>query len=394
MKGMLSDIKILDLTAFLAGPFCTLILADMGANVVKIEAPPKGDPTRQIAPFINGHSFFFLGANRGKKSVKLNLKSEQGKKILLQLAACSDVLVENFRPGVMKRLGLDYDKISELNPNIIYASLSGFGHSGPYKEKGAYDMAIQAYSGLMSITGYPGGEPVCVGYSIGDMGVGIYGAIAILGAIHARTIEKKGQYLDVSMLDCQVALMTNPIGRYFASGIIPGPLGSRHPTVSPHQVFKSKTGYFIVVATTDEQFRKLCDAVGLQDLKSDERFLSRADRIKHVDDINEIFGPLFEEKPKEYWMELLEKHNLVSGPINNIKEMVESPQVRAREMITEIDHPEAGRIKMVGSPIKASLTPVSVQVPPPLLGQDTECVLSQIGYSHEEISSLKSKGVI
>ncbi len=394
MTGMLDDIKILDLTTFLSGPYCTMILADMGADVIKIETPRKGCATRQTPPFVNGESAYFMSLNRGKKSLTLNLKSKQGKKIFLQLATNADVLVENFRPGVMKRLGFDYETISRLNPKLVYASISGFGNTGPFREKGAYDMVIQGYGGVMSITGYPGGEPARVGYSVADLAAGLYGAIAITGALRARDKLQKGQYLDVSMFDCQVALMENAVARYFATGKIPGPLGNRHASIAPFQAFKSSTGYFTVTASTDEQFGSLCDVVGLLDAKSDRRFLTKADRAKHAREIGGIFGPIFEEKPKEYWIGLLERCGVPCGPVNNVREVVESPQVQAREMVITMDHPKAGKIKMAGSPIKSSLTPVRFRCPPPTLGQDTEKILSQLGYGNEEIDSLRTERVI
>jgi CoA:oxalate CoA-transferase len=394
MTGMLSDIKVLDLTTTLSGPYCTMILSDMGADVIKVETPAKGCPTRHNPPFINGQSVYFMSLNRGKKSITLNLKSEQGKKIFLQLAVASDVLVENFRPGVMKRLGFDYERLSTLNPRLVYAAISGFGNTGPFRDKGAYDMVIQGYGGIMSITGNPGGEPVRTGYSIGDLSAGIFGAIAVLGALRVREKLNQGQYLDVSMLDCQVALMENAIARYFATGEIPGPHGNRHPSIAPFQAFKSATGYFTVTASTDEQFRNLCDAVGLPEIKKDPRLALKSNRVKYVDIINEIFGKIFAEKPKEHWIELLERHNVPCGPINNVKEVVESPPVRARDMIIEMEHRIAGKIKLVGSPIKASLTPLSPQYPPPLLGEYTEEVLSGLGYSREEIESFAASGVI
>jgi crotonobetainyl-CoA:carnitine CoA-transferase CaiB-like acyl-CoA transferase len=394
MTGMLSDIKVLDLTTFLSGPFCTMILSDMGANVVKIETPSKGCATRQTPPFIRGESAYFMSLNRGKKSINLNLKSERGKKIFFQLAASSDVLVENFRPGVMDRLGFDYKKVSEMNPQIVYASISGFGNSGPFKEKGAYDMVIQGYGGIMSITGSPGGEPVRVGYSVSDLTAGLYGALAITGALRVRDKVGKGQYLDVSMFDCQVAFMENAVARYFATGEIPGPLGNRHPSIAPFQAFKSQTGYFTLTASTDEQFNNLCDAVGLAHVKNDKRLSTKRDRVRNVALINELFGKIFTEKPNEYWLELLERHKIPCGPINDVKEVVESPQVQARGMIVELEHEKTGRIKMAGSPIKASLTPFFAQYAPPLLGQDTDSILSQLGYNPDEIDAFKAKGDI
>ncbi len=394
MTGMLSDVKVLDLTTFLSGPFCTMILSDMGAEVLKIEAPPKGCATRQNPPFIKGQSAYFMSLNRGKKGITLNLKSERGKKVFFQLVSTADVLVENFRPGVMDRLGFDYKTVSEVNPKIVYASISGFGNSGPFREKGAYDMVIQGYGGIMSITGSPGGEPVRVGYSVADLSAGLYGALAITGALRVRDKVGKGQYLDVSMLDCQVAFMENAIARYFATGDIPGPLGNRHPSIAPFQAFKSTTGYFTLSASTDEQFGNLCDAVGLPDAKSDKRLLTKRDRVRNVAFVNELFGNLFVGKPKEHWLELLERHKIPCGPINNVKEVVESPQVRARGMIVELEHAEAGRIKMAGPPIKASLTPPAAQGPPPLLGGDTDAVLSELGYTPGEIDAFRAEGDI
>jgi CoA:oxalate CoA-transferase len=394
MTGMLSDIKVLDLTTFLSGPFCTMILSDMGASVIKIETPSKGCATRQTPPFIEGESAYFMSLNRGKKSITLNLKSERGKKIFFQLVAASDILVENFRPGVMDRLGFDYQRVSEINPKIVYASISGFGNSGPFREKGAYDMVIQGYGGIMSITGSPGGEPVRVGYSVSDLAAGLYGALAITGALRVRDKMGRGQYLDVSMFDCQVAFMENAIARYFATGEIPVPLGNRHPSIAPFQAFKSRTGYFTLTASTDEQFGNLCDALGRADLKDDKRLSTKRDRVKNVALINELFGKVFAEKPKEYWLELLERHKIPCGPINDVKEVVESPQVRARGMIVELDHEKAGRIRMAGPPIKASLTPLCAQGAPPVLGRDTESLLSQLGYTPEEIKAFKAEGDI
>ncbi|MBE0602592.1 MAG: CoA transferase, partial [Deltaproteobacteria bacterium] len=257
-----------------------------------------------------------------------------------------------------------------------------------------YDMVIQGYGGIMSITGYPGGEPVRVGYSIADMAAGVYAALAITGALRVRDRLQQGQYLDLSMFDCQVALMENAIARYFATGTIPAPLGSRHPSIAPFQAFKSKTGYFTVTASTDEQFGNLCDVTGLSDLKNDKRFGSKPDRVKNVAALVEILGKAFAENAKEHWIELLERHGVPCGPINNVREVVESPQVNARGMIVELEHPKAGKIKTVNSPIKASLTPVKPQSPPPILGQHTEEILSRLGYSREEIESFRAAGVV
>ena len=255
-------------------------------------------------------------------------------------------------------------------------------------------MVIQGYGGIMSITGSPGGEPVRVGYSVADLAAGLYGALAITGALRVRDKAGRGQYLDVSMFDCQVAFMENAIARYFATGEIPGPLGNRHPSIAPFQAFKSQTGYFTLTASTDDQFNNLCDAVGLANVKNDKRLSTKRDRVQNVAVINELFGKIFAEKPKEFWIELLERHKIPCGPINNVKEVVESPQVQARGMIVELEHKKAGRIKMAGPPIKASLTPLVAQCAPPLLGQDTDSILAQLGYNPEEIGAFKAEGDI
>ncbi|MCL2669368.1 MAG: CoA transferase [Syntrophaceae bacterium] len=394
MTGMLSDIKVLDLTTYLSGPYCTMILADMGADVMKLESPGTGCHTRKNPPFINGESAYFMSLNRGKKGLTLNLKSKQGQEIFLRLVAESDVLVENFRPGVMQRLGFDYEQIAQVNPRIVYASISGFGSTGPDREKGAYDMVIQGYGGVMSITGYPGGDPVRVGYSIADLTAGIYSALAITGALRVRDRVGQGQYLDLSMLDCQLALMENAIARYFATGEIPEPLGSRHPSIVPFQAFKAKNGYFTVTASTNEQFGNLCDLMGIEEVKKDPRFLTIPDRVQNMDALVEILAKVFVQDTKEHWIELLEKRGVPCGPINNVKEVVESAQVQARGMIVEQDHPKAGKIRTVNSPINASLTPMAVKTPPPLLGQDTEKVLSRLGYGPSEIESFRAAGII
>ena len=394
MKSMLSDILVVDVTRHLAGPFCTMILCDMGANVIKVEIPPEGDDTRTAGPFIQGESGYFLSVNRGKKGIILNLKTEEGTEIFRRLIEKGDVLVESYRPGVMERLGFGYDEVVKINPRIIYASLSGFGQYGPYKEEGAYDLVIQGYGGTMSITGNPGGEPVRVGYSIGDLAGSLYTAIGILGALHVRDQTGKGQYLDIAMLDCQVALLENALIRYTTTGKIPQPIGTRHPALAPFQAFKAKDGYFLVCAPHDRQFKPLCETLGIGELIEDHRFATNAMRVENVEELNIILNEIFKEKPKGYWIELLEKAGVPTGPINNVKEVVDCPQVKAREMIVEVEHPIAGKMKMAGCPIKASFTPCSPQGPAPILGQDTESVLKALGYTEDEVGYFRRKGIV
>jgi CoA:oxalate CoA-transferase len=392
--GMLSDITVLDFTRNLAGPFCTMTLGDMGANVMKVEIPPYGDDTRKIGPFIRGESTYFLSINRSKRGITLNLKSEEGKGIVHRLIEKADVIVENNRPGVMKRLGLSYEDTKAIKPEIIYASISGFGQYGPHKDKGAYDMVVQGYGGVMSITGEEDGEPVRVGYSVGDLGAALYTVIAILGALHVYKATGKGQHLDISMMDCQVALLENAVVRYTMTGKIAKPLGSRHPVCAPFQAYKARDRFFIVAIGNDRLFRTFCEALNLEELCEDKRFSENDSRVANIEELNGLLGGLFKEKDRSHWIALLEKAGIPCGPINNVEEVVNSPQTKAREMIVEVDHPLAGKIRLSGSPIKSSLTPVSVERAAPTVGQDTETILKEVGYSESEIAFFKGRGVI
>ncbi len=394
MENMLSGIKVVDLTRNLSGPYCTMLLADMGADVVKIETPTIGDDTRKAAPFYNGESAYFMSVNRGKKSMTLNLKATEGKEILRKMIQRGDIFIENNRPGVMERLGFDYKTVAEINPGIIYASISGFGQSGPYKDKGAYDLVVQCLGGSMSITGNPGEEPVRVGYSIGDIAAGMFAIAGILGALHVRDKTGKGQYLDIAMLDSQVAILENAIVRYSTTGQIPQPLGTRHPSFTPFQLYMATDGYFAVCVVNDKQFKTLCEVLDLEQLIDDASFISSAQRTKNNKELNDILEVKFKSKQKDKWMELLEKVGIPCGIVNNIRDVIESPQVKARNMIVEVEHPVAGKVKIAGNPIKATLTPPSVQGPAPTLGQDTENVLKEIGYAPEEINRLRTKGIV
>ena len=394
MKGMLSDILVVDLTRHLAGPFCTMILSDMGANVIKIEMPPDGDDSRTGGPFIKGEAGYFLSINRGKKGITLDLKTEEGRGILRRLIEKGDVLIESFRPGVMERLGFAYEEVAKMNPCIIYASLTGFGQYGPFREKGAYDVVIQGYGGTISITGNPGGEPVRVGFSIGDIAASLYTAIAVLGALHVRDQTGKGQYLDIAMLDCQVALLENALMRYTIAGEIPQPLGTKHPALAPFQVYQAMDGYFTVCAPHDKQFDALCQVLGIGDVSKENRFASNRLRVENLEELNTILCGIFKQNTRAYWIDVLEKAGVPAGPINDMKEVVDSPQIKAREMIVEVEHPIAGKIRLAGCPIKASLTPCSVQGPPPVLGQDTERVLKLLGYTEDQIAYFRHKKIV
>lgn len=393
MEKMLQGLKVVDLTRNLSGPFCTALLADMGAEVIKIEIPKHGDDTRKAPPFISGESSYFLSVNRGKKSVMLNLKTEEGKKILWELIKGGDILVENNRPGTMERLGLGYSDVANINSGIIYASISGFGQDGPLKEKGAYDMVIQGYGGIMSITGIPGGEPIRVGYSIADLAAGLYAVIGILGALNVRNITGRGQHLDISMMDCQVALMENAIVRYTSTGELPQPLGNRHPSFAPFQAYRADDGYFTLSVANNEQFRLFCAAIDRETIAEDPRFSTNEDRVRNIKELNSILESIFLNNSKGFWVDTLEQYGIPSSPINNVREVVENPQTKARGMVVELEHPVAGKIQIANCPIKASETPAMISAPAPLLGQHTELILSELGFSLEEIKDMQKKGI-
>ena len=375
MSGPLDGIKVLDLTRVLAGPFATMILSDLGADVIKIEQPETGDESRMFGPFKNGFSLYFMSVNRGKRSVTLNLKTERGKTILKQLAEQNDIIVENFRPGIMKKLGLDYETLSLQYPHLIYASCSGFGQTGPYAEKGAYDMIIQGMGGIISITGEPDTSPVRVGTSISDITAALFTAIGILSALHHRNLTGKGQYVDVAMLDSLVAVLENAIVRYFATGDNPQPLGSRHPTITPFEAFKSADGQIIIAIGNDVLWTKFCEYVERKDLITDPRFSTNNKRTDNHDELQPILTEIMRHKTTDDWIQALENVGVPCGPINTIDKVVNHPQVMARDMITKVVHEFTGSVDVPGVPIKLSETPGIVDAPAPSLGEHTDEVL-------------------
>ena len=397
MSGPLNNIKVLCFCRALAGPFATMILGDMGAEIIKIEDPGEGDTTRQGDPKINGVSSYFLSVNRGKKSITLNLKNKQAKEIVFGLIKEVDVLVENFRPGVMKRLGLDYETIRQINPKIVYASISGFGQTGPYAHKPAYDMLAQGMGGVVSLTGTeePDSPPFRVGYSIGDMAAGLYGVIGIQAALIERQQSGEGQWIDVAMLDSQVALCENAVVRYFATGEIPRPTGSRHPLTTPFQVYQTQDKPIIVIAGNEKLWINFCKAAGKEEWLTDERYQSRGKRLKNYHQFNQEMVELMRSRPYREWAELFEAHEVMYGPINNIEDVVNDPQVKEREMIVEVDHPQAGKHKIVGTPLKFSRTPCKIDKGAPELGADTDDILSsRLALSAEEIRRLRESKII
>lgn len=369
MNLPLEGIKVLDLTRVLAGPYATMILGDLGADIIKIEMPVKGDDARHFGPYVKDESAYFMSLNRNKRSITLNLKHQKGKELFLKMVKKADIVVENYRPGTMEKLGLGYDVLSEINPSIIYAATSGYGHTGPYSKRAAYDAVVQAMGGIMSITGEKGGKPTRVGSSIGDITAGLFTAIGILAALNNRNQTGKGQKVDVAMLDCQVAILENAIARYVVTGEVPKPGGNRHPSIVPFEPFETSNGEIMVAAGNDALWAAFCKVIGREELIEDERFKTNPLRNENYDELRPLIADPMKEKTTEEWQHLLDQAGIPNGPINTIDKVIEDPQVLAREMIVEIDHPVAGKLKVPGIPIKFSRTPGKIRRTAPLLGE-------------------------
>lgn len=394
-KKPLTGLRVIDLSRILAGPFAAMILADLGADVIKIEEPTCGDESRGFGPFTEGFSAYFISINRGKRSVTLNLKEKKGKEILKELVKKADILMENYRPGIMKRLGLDYEVLKQVNPGLIYAACSGFGQSGPLSTNGAYDLIIQAMGGMMSITGEQGGTPTKVGASIADLTAALYTVIGILTALHVREQTGQGQMVDVAMLDCQICFLENAIARYLVAHEIPRPVGSRHPSITPFQAFPTKDSYLVIAIGNERLWERFCKSIKRTDLLKDERFEVNAKRNENYDALNLILEEIFRSRTTEEWIKFLEKEGIPCGPINSVDKLIDHPQIVAREMIVEIDHGSLGKIKMPALPIKLSTTPGKVDKPAPRLGEHTEEVLvGLLGMRRDEVGALRQKKVI
>ncbi|MFH1560287.1 MAG: CaiB/BaiF CoA-transferase family protein [Chloroflexota bacterium] len=397
MLGPLNGIVVLDLTHVLAGPFAAMILADLGAQVIKIEEPDIGDRSRDSGPFIDGESSYFMSINRGKLGMTLDLSKARGKELFLQMVDRADVVLENFLPGAMKRLGLDYQTIKQHNPRIIYAAISGFGQSGPYSTKAALDVIAQGMGGVMSITGEPGGPPIRPGVSQGDITAGLFAVIGILAALQERNHSGLGQLVDIGMLDCQVAILENAFVRYFATGVVPGPLGTRHPVTAPFQAFQTRDGY-ITIALADgrrEKWPLLCSAIDRIDLIDDPRFENGWARSQHWDILEPILSEAVRKKTSQEWLAELEALGIPCGPVNTIDKVAQDPQVQHRGMIKEIPHPRLGRVKVVDTPVKLSRTPGGADSPSPDLGEHTAQVLREmLGLGEKEITALREEGIV
>jgi len=387
--GPLAGLRVLDLTHMLAGPYCTWLLGALGAEVTKVEMPGTGDFTRSIAPFAGGASIYFASVNRNKRSITLNLKKPAGRDALLRLAERADVFVENNRPGVMERLGLGYEAVSRINRRIVYASISGFGQTGPYRQRPAFDAVIQAMAGMMSITGAEDGPPARAGASIGDIGGSLFAMIGILAALADRAATGRGAHVDVAMFDAQVALLENAIARYVNTGDRPKRLGSRHPLITPFQVFPTKDDPIVVCVDTEAQWARFCDIIGRADLIANPLFADGNARTRHHAALEPELNAALAKRSRADWLVAFERGAVPAGPVNDIPAVVDDPQVQARGMIRRL-----GEGAFVRQPVSFSTYPDMSELPPPLLGEHTEAVLAECGYTQEEIAAMKSQGAI
>ena len=392
----LDGIRVLDLTRALAGPFCTLMLGDNGADVIKVEIPGSGDDTRKWGPpFIGEESAYYLSINRNKRSLTLNLQDAQAQEVFMKLAQDIDVVVENFTPGVMGRFGLDYDAVKAVNPKVVYCSISGFGQDGPYRNRPAYDQIMQGVGGLMSITGEPDGEPQKIGIAVTDIGAGMWSAFAIMAALNHRGKTGEGQYIDISMLDAQVAWLTYQAAFFFANGEAPKRMGAAHPTLVPYQAFMCKDGKYINVAVGSERiWERFCQGMEREDLKDNPDYATNSVRVNNRGAMVSMLQEIFLSRPVAEWVKDLQAANVPCGPINDLADVFADPQVLARNMYLEMAHPTLGSIKQTGLPIKFSLTPGGLDRHPPLLGEHNQEILKSLGYSEADVQSLMAQSVI
>jgi CoA:oxalate CoA-transferase len=374
----LAGTVVLDLTRVLAGPFCTLLLANLGARVIKVERPPAGDDARAIGPFVGGKSLYFSALNHGKESIALDLGHAADREVFEALLGAADVLVENFRPGVLARLGWDWPVLERRWPRLVYAAVSGFGHSGPLRERPAFDLVAQAMGGVMSLTGPPGGPPARVGVSVGDMTAGLFLATGITSALLKRRDTGRGTMVDVAMFDCQLAILENALTAHLVTGAVPGPLGTRHPNIAPFQAFDTADGRPIVIcAGHDNLFRAFAAAIGRPGLVEDARFRSADDRRRNADGLEAEVQPVLRTRPAAEWLDRLEAAGVPCGPVNTVAEAVRNPQVAARHMVVDVDDPAIGRLRVAGNPVKLAGVPEpDARRPPPALDADRPAILA------------------
>lgn len=395
MAPPLTGMKVIDITEHLAGPFCGMILGDLGADVTKVERPREGDSSRHTGPFVNGESMPFAMANRNKRGITVNLKEPRGAEIVRRLARDADILVENHRPGSLARMGLGYEQLKQVNPGLIYASISGFGQTGPYSERGGFDLIAQGMSGLMSVTGEPGRPPAKAGFPVSDVGAGMWATIAILAAVAHRAATGEGQYVETSLFETPIAWGVWEAAVYFATGEVPGPLGSAHRNTAPYQAFRCQDGVYINVGAGPQAlWLRLCQVLDAEHLARDSRFATNALRHKNLGALAPLLQQAFLERSSEEWLAALDTAGIPSGPIYTLDRVFADPQTRARDMIVEVEHPIIGNMRMVGSPMKMHGTPPSVRRPAPTLGQHTLEVLAELGYDANAIAELGEAEII
>lgn len=390
----LKGVKVLDFTRVIAGPYCTMLLGDMGAEVIKVEEPERGDDSRRLGPpFVRGESAYFLSFNRNKKSLALNLRAAEGIKLIHALAAQMDVVVDNFRPGVGRRLGIDYETLKGINPRIICCSISAFGHSGPFREEPGYDVTLQAFSGAMSLTGEPGRTPVKIGIPIGDLAGGMFAAYGIVSALYARQHSGQGQFLDISLFDAQLSLLSYHGGYYLMGGIVPQPVGTGHPNLVPYQAFPTRDGPLITAIFTEDFWRQFCRKLEHEELLEDPRFVDNASRVRHREELVPLLEDILRTRTSGEWCDLMK--GLPVAPINTVDQALQHPQALAREMVVPIDHPHCGELQVLGNPVKMEGVWGNSFDPPPRLGDHTREVLSSyVGCSGEELNALEQAGVV
>lgn len=394
MPYALQGVTVLDLSRVLAGPFCAMMLADMGADVLKVEEPEGGDESRTWPPFVEGEGAGYLSMNRNKRNMTLNLKTHDGQGILKKLVARADVLIENFRTGTMEGFGLGYEVLKEINPRLVYCAVSVFGRSGPYKDKVGYEALMQAHSGVMSITGEPDGPPLRCGISLLDLGTGLMAAYGVMNALFHRERTGQGQLVEVSLFETALALLSYHAVGYLISGKIPQRQGSAHPSLVPYQVFQTKDGEMLIAGANQRLWTRLCEALRREDLLQDPRFATQADRVQH----RQVLVPQIQEEARKYstseLTELLEIAGVPSAPVNTVDKVLMEPQTEAREMVVAIPHPRIPDLKLLGLPLKLSETPGDIRMPPPLMGQHTEEVLMELGYSGTDLRTFQERKVI
>jgi len=389
----LDGLRVLDVTQVMAGPFCAMLLADLGADVIKIE-PPAGDSTRQMPGAVGADSPSFNAVNRGKRSVVLNLKAAEGREIFTRLARATDIVIENYRPGVMRALGLDYEALATLNPRLVYASISGYGQTGPERGKGGFDLIAQGVAGIMSITGEPGGPPVKAGVPLTDLSAGLFALVGILAALEHRHRTGAGQHVDTALVDAGVALSVWEATEYFSGIGIPTALGSAHRMNAPYQAIRCADGYITLGAANERLFRRLCEVLGHDEWTGMAEFADNASRVRNRAALAERIEAITSQQPRSHWLALLEANDIPCGPINDYAQVFADPQVVARQMVVETEHPTLGRLRTLGSPIKLSATPPDVCRRAPLLGEHTDQVLAEAGYNQREIAALRQSGVV